>query len=130
MSTAMPAALPFLISLAAVPDIAVRPGFVDLMVVAAELSQLVDMNNESQVLLLGNDYDHPEREWCRAAFAAHASALRASLQGETLPDGLISADDRECLLTSPRCVRRLAAMTPAYPPPITTTLVLSVMVSP
>jgi hypothetical protein len=31
---------------------------------------------------------------------------------------------------SSRCVRRLAAMTPAYPPPITTTSVFSVMVSP
>ncbi|MEV6175725.1 hypothetical protein [Streptomyces sp. NPDC052015] len=56
------------------------------------------MDNERQVLLLGNDCDHPEREGCRAAFAAHASALRALSEDETLPDGLISADDRECLL--------------------------------
>lgn len=111
VSTAMPAALPFLISLAAVPDIAVRPGLVDLLVVAAELSQLVDMNNERQVLLLGNDYDHPEHEWCRAAFAAHGSALRASLQGETLPDGLISADARECPL---KLLNRTDAPPPNY----------------
>lgn len=98
VSTAMPPALPFLISLAAVPDIAVRPGLVDLLVVAAELSQPVDADNERQVLLLGNDCDHPEREWCRAAFAAHASALRALSEDKALTDGLISADDRECLL--------------------------------
>lgn len=61
-STAMPAALPFLIGLAAVPDIAVRPGLVDLLVVAAELSSPVNAANERQVLLLGNDCDHPERE--------------------------------------------------------------------
>ncbi|WRZ95428.1 hypothetical protein OHB54_44265 [Streptomyces sp. NBC_01007] len=97
-STAMPAALPFLIGLAAVPDIAVRPGLVDLLVVAAELSSPVNAANERQVLLLGNDCDHPEREGGRAAFAAHASALRALLEDEALPDGLISADDRECLL--------------------------------
>lgn len=98
VSTAMPAALPFLISLAAVPDIAVRRGLVDLLVAAAELSQPVDADHERQVLLLGSDCDHPEREWCRAAFAAHASALCALLEDESLPDGLLSADDRESLL--------------------------------
>jgi hypothetical protein len=98
VSAAMPAALPFLIRLAAVPDIAVRPGLVDLLVVAAELSPPVDADDERQVLLFGKDCDHPEREWCRAAFAAHAFALRALLEDESLPDGVISADDRECLL--------------------------------
>jgi hypothetical protein len=97
-SAAMPAVLPFLIRLAALPHTAVRPGLVDLLVVAAELSQPVDADDERQVLLLGNDCDHPEREACRAAFAAHASELRALLEDETLPSELISADDRECLL--------------------------------
>ncbi|MFB7374330.1 hypothetical protein ACFC0D_31350 [Streptomyces sp. NPDC056222] len=98
VSAVMPAALPFLIRLAAVPDIAVRPGLVGLLVVAAELSLPVDADDERQVLLFGKDCDHPERDGCRAAFAAHASALRALLDDETLPEGLISADDRECLL--------------------------------
>ncbi|MFF0013132.1 hypothetical protein [Streptomyces sp. NPDC005374] len=98
LSPVMPAALPFLIRLAALPDIAVRSSLVDLLIVAAELSQPVDADNERQVLLLGDESDHPEREWCRAAFAAHASAVRALLADETHPDGLISADDRECLL--------------------------------
>ncbi|MFD3609315.1 hypothetical protein ACFWXA_14785 [Streptomyces atroolivaceus] len=98
-SAAMSAALPFLIRLAAAADIgiAVRPGLVDLLIVAAELSQPVDAGNERHVLLLGNDRDHPEREWCRAAFTAHASALRALLDDSTFPDGLISENDRECL---------------------------------
>ncbi|MFV0134936.1 hypothetical protein ACLGIH_17155 [Streptomyces sp. HMX87] len=98
VSAAMPAALPFLIRLAALPDIAVRPGLVDLLVVAAALSPPVDADDERQVLLYGKDCDHPEREGCRDVFAAHASALRALLEDVTLPDGLISADDRECLL--------------------------------
>ncbi|MFF5922000.1 hypothetical protein ACFY8C_27200 [Streptomyces flavochromogenes] len=98
MSAVMPAALPFLIRLAAVPDIAVRPDLVGILVLAAELSSSVDADDERQVLLLGKDSDHPEREWCRAAFAAHASALRALLEDETLAAGLISTDDRECLL--------------------------------
>lgn len=98
VSPAMSAALPFLIRLAALPDIAVRSGLVDLLVVAAELSQPVDADNERQVLLLGNECDHPEREWCRAAFATHAPALHALLEDKSLPDGLISAADRECLL--------------------------------
>jgi len=97
-SAAMPTALPFLIRLAAAPALAVRPGLVDLLVIAAELSQPVDADNERQVLLLGNDCDHPERERCRVAFAAHAAELRALLEDESPPDGLISADDRECLL--------------------------------
>ena len=57
-----------------------------------------DTGDEHQVLLLGRDGDHPERAWCRAAFAAHAPALRALLADESLPGGLISADDRERLL--------------------------------
>ncbi|MFG2975524.1 hypothetical protein ACGFYY_21405 [Streptomyces sp. NPDC048331] len=98
VSAAMPAALPFLIRLAAVPDIAVRPGLVDLLVVAALLSEPVDVDAEHQAPLFGTDRDHPERERCRAAFVAHADALRALLEDETLPDGPLGADDRDCLL--------------------------------
>ncbi|KUH39031.1 MULTISPECIES: hypothetical protein [Streptomyces] len=98
VSAVMPAALPFLIRLAAVPDIAVRPDLVGLLAVAAELSSSVDADDERRVLLFGKDSDHPEREGCRAAFAAHASALRALLEDGALPAGLISADDRACLL--------------------------------
>ncbi|MFD7099297.1 hypothetical protein [Streptomyces xanthophaeus] len=95
LSAAMPTALPFLIRLAAVPDIAVRPGLVELLAYVAELSRPVD---EGRAGLFGNECDHPEREWCRAAFATHASELRALLEDESLPDGLLSVDDRECLL--------------------------------
>ncbi|MFE2245492.1 hypothetical protein [Streptomyces lavendulae] len=95
LSAAMPTALPFLIRLAAVPDIAVRPGLVELLAHVAELSRPVE---EGQAGLFGNECDHPERGWCRAAFARHASELRALLEDESLPDGLLSADDRECLL--------------------------------
>ncbi|MFJ5934447.1 hypothetical protein [Streptomyces sp. NPDC093071] len=98
MSAVMPAVLPFLIRLVAVPDIAVRSDLIEILVVAAELSLPVDADDEHQVLLFGKDDDHPEREWCRTAFAAHASALRALLEDESLPDGLISVDDRERLL--------------------------------
>ncbi|MFD9162220.1 hypothetical protein ACFVZ8_09470 [Streptomyces sp. NPDC059558] len=95
LSAAMPTALPFLIRLAAVPDIAVRPGLVELLAHVAELSRPV---GEGQAGLFGNERDHPEPEWCRAAFATHASELLALLEDESLPDGLLSADDRECLL--------------------------------
>lgn len=97
VSAVMPAALPFLIRLAAVPGIAVRPDVVGLLVVAAELSSSVDADDERQVLLFGSDSDHPERERCRAVFATHSSALRALLEDGALPAGLISAHDRECL---------------------------------
>ncbi|MFF5454719.1 hypothetical protein ACFY40_26330 [Streptomyces sp. NPDC012950] len=98
MSAMMPAVLPFLIRLAALPDIAVRSDLIEILVVAAELSLPVDADDEDQVLLFGKDEDHPERERCRAVFAAHASALRALLEDESLPGGLISVDDRERLL--------------------------------
>ncbi|MFJ8165881.1 hypothetical protein ACIRBY_33880 [Streptomyces sp. NPDC096136] len=97
-SAAMATALPFLIRLAALPDIAVRPDVVELLVVVAVLSQPVVANAEGWAGLFGDDRDHPEREQCRAAFAAHASELRALLDDDGLPDGLLSADDRECLL--------------------------------
>ncbi|MEW1638122.1 hypothetical protein AB0469_29175 [Streptomyces sp. NPDC093801] len=97
-SAAMPTALPFLIRLAALPDLAVRPDVVVLLAVVAELSRPVEADGEGRAGLFGNDRDHPEREQCRAAFAAHAPELRALLDDETLPDGLLSADDRQCLL--------------------------------
>ncbi|MFJ8692063.1 hypothetical protein [Streptomyces roseolilacinus] len=97
LGAAMPTALPFLIRLAADPGIAVRSGLVDLVVVAAELSRPVDADDARAVLLFGDDGDHPERERCRAVFVEQASALRALLDDETLPDGLIGADDRDRL---------------------------------
>ncbi|MET7666943.1 hypothetical protein [Micromonospora luteifusca] len=84
LSAAMPAALPFLLRLAADPEISVRSDLLDLVVVAAELSQPVDASNERAVLLLGKDSDHPEREQCRAAFSEHASLLRVLLDDDTL----------------------------------------------
>ncbi|MFE2163667.1 hypothetical protein ACFXB3_01070 [Streptomyces sp. NPDC059447] len=97
-SAGMPLALPFLIRLAASPDIAVRFDVVESLAVVAQLSQPVEADGEGRAGLFGNDRDHPEREWCRAAFAAHAPELRALLEDESLPDGLLSADDREYLL--------------------------------
>ncbi|SEE01873.1 hypothetical protein [Streptomyces sp. TLI_105] len=99
MSAAMPAALPFLLRLAADPGLApaVRSGLVDLVVVAACLSEPVDAASERSVLLLGLDDDHPERERCRTAFLEHAPAVAVLLDDETLPDSLLGADDREWL---------------------------------
>ncbi|MER5203486.1 hypothetical protein [Streptomyces sp. NPDC002825] len=99
MSAAMPTAVPFLLRLAADSDIsaAVRSGLVDLLVVAAHLSEPVDADDERSVLLLGLDEDHPERERCRLAFRVHASALARLLNDETLPHGLLVGDDRATL---------------------------------
>jgi hypothetical protein len=65
-------------------NIAVRSGLVDPLVVAADLSLLVDADNERMVLLLGNDGDLPEREQCKTAFAEHASVLCMLLDDETV----------------------------------------------
>ncbi|MCW3820909.1 hypothetical protein ONA91_41460, partial [Micromonospora sp. DR5-3] len=81
---AMPAALPFLLRLAADPDVPVRSALLDLVVVTAELSKPVDADDERAVLLLGNDNDHPEREQCRVVFSEHVSLLRTLLDDDTL----------------------------------------------
>ncbi|MFE2009979.1 hypothetical protein [Streptomyces sp. NPDC059491] len=97
-SAVMPSALPFLIRIAAVPDLSTRPALIDLLVLAAELSRSVDSADERQVLLFGADHDHPERAACRSAFSSHAAALRALVEDEGPPHGLVNADDRACLL--------------------------------
>ncbi|MFI5490672.1 hypothetical protein [Micromonospora echinaurantiaca] len=84
LSAAVPAALPFLLRLAADPEISVRSDMLDVVVVTAELSQPVDADNERAVLLLGNDSDHPERELCRNVFTAHASLVRTLLHDDTV----------------------------------------------
>ncbi|MFJ3901746.1 hypothetical protein [Streptomyces sp. NPDC090025] len=98
LSPAMPKALPFLLGLASVPDLPVRRDLIGLLIVAAELSAPVDPADEARSLLLGIDADHPERAACRTVFRAHARAVRALLTDETIPDGLLGADDRACLL--------------------------------
>ncbi|RKN23854.1 hypothetical protein D7147_02135 [Micromonospora musae] len=97
VSAAMPMALPFLLRLVSDPDVSVRSSLLDIVVIAAELSEPVDAENERAVLLLGCDSDHPEREQCRAAFTNHASLLRMLLDDDALPHGLMSVDDRACL---------------------------------
>lgn len=87
LSAAMPAALPFLLRLAADPDVPVRSELLDLLFVAADLSQPVDAGNERAVLLLGNDSDHPEREQCRVVLSDHASLLYMLL-GDEIPPAL------------------------------------------
>ncbi|MFG3700110.1 hypothetical protein ACGF5C_19630 [Micromonospora sp. NPDC047620] len=84
LSVAMPAALPFLLRLAADPDVPARSELLDLVMITVELSQPVDGNGERAVLLLGSDSDHPERERCRKVLSDHASLLRM------LPDGTLT----------------------------------------
>ncbi len=94
--------MPFPLRLAADPHlaIAVRTGLAGLLTLAAYLSEPVDADDERSVLLLGLDDQHPERERCRAAFLEHASAVAVLLDDETLPDGLLGADEREYLRTA------------------------------
>ncbi|MEU4640802.1 hypothetical protein [Micromonospora sp. NPDC023814] len=88
LSAAMPAALPFLLRLAADPDVPVRTELLDLVMITVELSQPVDGDDERAVLLLGSDSDHPERERCRRVLSDHASLLRM------LPDGTLTQASR------------------------------------
>ncbi|MGW3248524.1 hypothetical protein [Streptomyces sp. NPDC001070] len=81
LGAAMPAALPFLLRLAADPDVKVRSALLDVVMVVTELAEPVDAENEREVLLLGSDADHPERARCRAVLSAHASLLRTPAGG-------------------------------------------------
>lgn len=97
-SAAMPAALPFLIRLAADPEVGVRCDLIEVLVVVAHLSQPVDESNSLAVQCFGSNEDHPERQQCRAVLAEHASTLRTLLNDEALPYGVISGDDCTVLL--------------------------------
>lgn len=98
MGPAMPAALPFLLRLAADPAVPVRAGLVEVLLVVAELSHPVDGGSEQAMRFLGSDRDHPERALCRAVFAEHADLVRGLLDDRTLPDGF-APDERASLLT-------------------------------
>ncbi|MEU0725589.1 hypothetical protein [Streptomyces sp. NPDC006140] len=98
MGPAMPAALPFLLRLAAGPKAPLRTGLVELLLVVAELSSPVDGSSERAVRAFGSDRDHPERAQCRAVFAEHAGLVHGLLDGRTLPDGFLGPDDRASLL--------------------------------
>ncbi|MDX2648880.1 hypothetical protein PV341_36010 [Streptomyces sp. PA03-1a] len=84
MGAAMAAALPFVIRLAADPEVPVRSALVDLVAVAAGLARPVDPGNERAVLLRGPDGDHPERAQCRAVLDAHGALVR-TLPGDDAP---------------------------------------------
>lgn len=98
MGPAMPAALPFLLRLAAAPEAPVRTGLVELLLVVAELSLPVDGGSERALRAFGSDRDHPERAQCRAVFTEHADLLRGLLDDRTLPDGFLGPDERASLL--------------------------------
>ncbi|MFD5839752.1 hypothetical protein ACFWHV_40345 [Streptomyces collinus] len=98
LGPAMPAALPFLLRLAADPAVPVRTELVEVLFVVAELSHPVDGGSERAIRFLGSDRDHPERARCRAVFFEHAELVRGLLDDRTLPDGLIPPEERASLL--------------------------------
>lgn len=102
LGAAMPAALPFLLRLAADLRAPVRERRLDILLVAAELALPVDAGDERAVRLFGGDDEHPERAQCRAVFAEHAELLA------TLPDELVGPDDRASLLRAAGMVPRSA----------------------
>ncbi|MFH9709461.1 hypothetical protein ACH4MW_32075 [Streptomyces luteogriseus] len=98
LGPAMPAALPFLLRLAADPAVPVRTELVEVLLVVAELSRPVDGGGEQAIRFLGSDRDRPERALCRAVFAEHADLVRGLLEDRTLPDGFIPPEERASLL--------------------------------
>ncbi|MBZ6476463.1 hypothetical protein [Streptomyces griseocarneus] len=95
LSPATPAALPFLLRLAADPQVPARGDLLGFLAIAAELSRPLEPGQKGT--LWGTDGDHPDHEQCRAAFAEHAHLVHALLNDETLPAGILTADDRAAL---------------------------------
>jgi hypothetical protein len=101
LGAAMPMALPFLIECAADRAVPVRSRLVELLVIAAELSQPVGSGDDPWLVrLAGTDEEHPERAQCREVFIEYAASVHALLQDPTLPAGLLTADDRTSPLTA------------------------------
>ncbi len=75
-----PVALPFLLRLAAAPEVSVRSNLL-LVTIAAGLCEPVDADNETAMLIYGSDSEHPERAQCSAVFA----------------ENTLDAADRACL---------------------------------
>ncbi|TDC39049.1 hypothetical protein E1211_05115 [Micromonospora sp. 15K316] len=93
INAALPAALPFLLRLAADQTVPVRKSLLDIVVVAAALCQPVEEDDERAVRLLGSDTAHPERAQCRSAFAEHVSLLRVLM----IDRALVNDEDRAIL---------------------------------
>ncbi|WP_223838016.1 hypothetical protein [Streptomyces venezuelae] len=96
ISAAMPAVVPYLLRLAADPEVPRRGLHFDLVLVAAALSEPVDPGE-------------PERARCRAAFEADAVWVRRLLADDQLPEGEpLRQDERDSLL-------RAAGLGPDWP---------------
>ncbi|MFK0256275.1 hypothetical protein [Streptomyces sp. NPDC090445] len=107
ISAAMPAIVPYLLRLAADPEVPHRGKHFDLVLVAAALSEPVDPGNPRDLAINGPEEEHPERALCRTAFEADAVWVRRLLADDQLPDGEpLSPDERDLLL-------RAAGLSPA-----------------
>ncbi|MFD8142870.1 hypothetical protein [Streptomyces sp. NPDC059708] len=94
LGPATPAALPFLLGLAAEPELPAREPLLGFLSFAAELCRPVRPGEEG---FWATEEDSKAHERCRAAFAAHAHLVRALADDESLPDGLLDADGRAAL---------------------------------
>ncbi|MEU9713998.1 hypothetical protein [Streptomyces sp. NPDC047976] len=99
ISAAMPAILPYLLRLAADPEVPDRGRHFDLVLVAAALSEPVDPGNPWDLAVSGPEEEHPERALCRTAFQADAAWVRRLLADDRLPEGEpLLQEERDSLL--------------------------------
>jgi hypothetical protein len=75
ISAVMPAVVPFLLRLAADLTAPRRRELLDLVLVAAALSEPTDPDNAAALAINGREEDHPERALCRSAFVADADRV-------------------------------------------------------
>ncbi|MFH8894366.1 hypothetical protein [Streptomyces sp. NPDC017949] len=87
ISAAMPSILPYLLRLAADPEVPYRGRHFDTVLVAAALSEPVDPGNRRDLAINGPEEEHPERAQCRSAFEANGVWVRRLLADDQLPEG-------------------------------------------
>ena len=99
ISAVMPAVVPYLLRLTADTSTPRRTDLLELLFVAAALSEPTDPDNEWDMAVGGPEQDHPERALCRAAFVADAPWVRRLLTDDDLfADSHLDDDERASLL--------------------------------
>ncbi|MFB7958423.1 hypothetical protein [Streptomyces sp. NPDC056045] len=107
ISAAMAAIVPYLLRLAADPEVPHRGKHFDLILVAAALSEPANPGNPRDLAINGPEEEHPERALCRKAFEVNAVWVRRLLADDQLPEGdPLLQEERDSLL-------RAAGLSPA-----------------
>ncbi|MFC9589832.1 hypothetical protein ACFTUC_08565 [Streptomyces sp. NPDC056944] len=98
ISAAMHAFVPYLLRLAADPEVPHRGQHFETVLVAAALSETVDPGIAWDLAVNGPEEEHPERALCRRVFEDNAAWVRRLLADDQLLEGeSLIQDERDAL---------------------------------